>query len=526
MSPSPVRSAKRLPRAAWIALAVVALLAAVLVGWQVMKPKAPKDPYRTAAVETGAITRAVSASGTLEALVTVDVGSQISGQITRVMVDFNDEVKRGQVMAVLDPQTYESRVQQGQADVVAGQAALRQAQAGLASAQADYNRKKTLVNQGIYAPSTLDVSQAAYRQAQAGVDSARARIAQSQAALRSQRVDLGRTTIVAPIDGVIVDRQIEPGQTVAASLQAPILFRIAQDLSKVEVKISVDEADIGQVQEGQSVKFTVDAFPDENFTGIVTQVRKQPVTEQNVVAYIVMAEADNPRGNLLPGMTANADIVIQQKPNVMKVPVAALRWTPASENGQTVRAPGFGPPGMGAPGGGQRQQGAGGRRQGGGMGAQRIIAQLDLDTDQQKKWEVIQAELRQKSAAAFASAGGDRGAAREAMRKNLTEALAKLEPSLRPAQKTKLAALRATIGEGGRGDRSGFTGGVVYVLRDDKPTPIPVRVGATDGSFTEIRGALKAGDQVITGGGPKARIKGASPMGGPAGGGGGGRVRM
>jgi len=520
MSPSPIRSAKRLPRAAWIVIGVVALLAAALVGWQVLKPKAPKDPYRTAAVETGAITKAVSASGTLEALVTVDVGSQISGQITRVMVDFNDEVKRGQVLAVLDPQTYETRVAQAQADVAAGQAALRQAQAGLVAAQADYNRKRTLVNQGIYAPSVLDVSQAAFRQAQAGVESASARIAQSQAALRSQRVDLGRTTIVAPIDGVIVDRQIEPGQTVAASLQAPILFRIAQDLSKVEVKISVDEADIGQVHEGQAVKFTVDAFPDDNFTGIVTQVRKQPVTDQNVVAYVVMAEADNPRGNLLPGMTANADIVLEQKQNVMKVPAAALRWTPPSANGQTVRAPGgFGPPGV-TGGGGQRQQG-GGARQGGG---QRIVAQLDLDASQQKAWDAIQTDLRQKSAAAFASAGGDRAAAREAMRKNMAEALTKLEPSLKPAQKQKLAALRATMGQD-RGDRSGFTGGVVYVLRDGKPTPIPVRVGATDGSFTEIRGALKAGDQVITGGGPKAKIKAASPMGG-APGGGGVRVRM
>ncbi|WP_309643260.1 efflux RND transporter periplasmic adaptor subunit [Phenylobacterium sp.] len=520
MSPSPVRSAKRLPRGTWIALAVVALLAVALVGWQMLKPKEPKDPYRTAAVETGAITKSVSASGTLEALVTVDVGSQISGQITRVLADFNDEVKRGQVLAVLDPQTYESRVAQSQADVAAGQAALRQAQAGLASAQADYNRKRTLVAQGIYAPSVLDVSQATFRQAQAGVESARARIAQSQAAMRVQRVDLGRTTIVAPIDGVIVDRQIEPGQTVAASLQAPILFRIAQDLSKVEVKISVDEADIGPVQEGQAVRFTVDAFPDENFTGIVTQVRKQPVTEQNVVAYVVMAEADNPRGNLLPGMTANADIVIQQKPNVLKAPVAALRWTPPSENGQTVRAPGFGPPGMGGPpGGGARQQGAG--RQGGGMGGQRVVAQLDLDPAQTKAWETIQVELRQKSAAAFASAGGDRGTMREAMRKNMNEAFAKLEPSLKPAQKTKLAALRAAMGQGGRGDRSGYTGGVVYVLRDGKPVPVPVQVGATDGAFSEIRGSLKAGDQIITGGGPKAKIKTPSPMGG-----GGARVRM
>lgn len=521
MSPTPPRPAKRrlrLPKAGWIALTLLVVAALGFAGWQAMKPKAPKDPYRTAAVETGAITKAVSASGTLEALVTVEVGSQISGQIIKVMADFNDVVKRGQILAVLDPQTYQSRVAQGQADVVAGQATLRQTEAQLQSAQADYNRKKAMVDQGIYAPIVLDTTQAAFRSARASVDAARARIAQSEAALNSQRVDLGRTSIVAPIDGVIVDRQIEPGQTVAASLQAPVLFRIAQDLSKVEVKISVDEADIGQIREGQAVKFTVDAFPDDNFTGVVTQVRKQPVTEQNVVAYVVMAQADNPKGTLLPGMTANADIVIEQRPNVMKVPAAALRWTPPSENGQSVRASSLGPPGMGGPpGGGQRQQGA---RQGGMGGGQRIIEQLDLDAAQQKTWAAIQADLRQKSAAATASAGDDRSARREAMRKNMNEAFAKLEPSLKPAQKEKLTALRATLGEGGRGEAGGFTGGVVYVLRDGKPTPIPVRVGATDGSFTEVRSRdLKTGDQVITGGGPKTKVKASgSPMGGPGGG--------
>jgi HlyD family secretion protein len=527
MSPTPPRPAKRrlrLPKAGWIALALVVVATLAFAGWQVMKPKAPKDPYRTAAVETGAITKAVSASGTLEALVTVDVGSQISGQIINVMADFNDVVKRGQVLAILDPQTYQSRVAQGQADVAAGQAALRQAQAQMESAQADYNRKKAMVDQGIYAPTVLDTTQAAFRSARAAVDAARARIAQSEAALKSQRVDLGRTSIVAPIDGVIVDRQIEPGQTVAASLQAPVLFRIAQDLSKVEVKISVDEADIGQIREGQAVKFTVDAFPDDNFTGVVTQVRKQPVTEQNVVAYVVMAQADNPRGTLLPGMTANADIVIEQREAVMKVPAAALRWSPPSENGAVVRV--SGPPGMGGPpGGGQRQQGGG--RQGGMGGGQRIIEQLDLDAAQQKAWATIQADLRQKSAAAMASAGGDRSAMRETMRKNMNEAFTKLEPSLKPAQKEKLNALRATMGQGGRGEARGFSGGVVYVLREGKPVPIPVRVGATDGSFTEIRSRdLKAGDQVITGGGPKAkaRASGGSPMGGPPGGG--VRVRM
>lgn len=519
MSPTPPRPAKRrlrLPKAGWIALALVVVAALAFAGWQVTRPKAPKDPYRTAAVETGAITKAVSASGTLEALVTVDVGSQISGQIINVMADFNDVVKRGQVLAILDPQTYQSRVAQGQADVAAGEAALRQAQAQMESAQADYNRKKAMVDQGIYAPTVLDTTQAAFRSARAAVEAARARIDQSKATLNSQRVDLGRTSIVAPIDGVIVDRQIEPGQTVAASLQAPVLFRIAQDLSKVEVKISVDEADIGQIKEGQAVKFTVDAFPDDNFTGVVTQVRKQPVTEQNVVAYVVMAQADNPRGTLLPGMTANADIVIEQREAVMKVPAAALRWTPPSENGAVVRV--SGPPGMGGPpGGGQRQQGGRGT-----AGGQRIIQQLDLDAAQQKTWATIQADLRQKSAAAMASAGGDRGAMRETMRKNMNEAFAKLEPSLKPAQKEKLTALRATMGQGGRGTAGGFSGGVVYALREGKPVPIPVRIGATDGSFTEIRSRdLKAGDQVITGGGPKAKARASA---GPPGGG--VRVRM
>jgi len=337
--------------------------------------------------------------------------------------------------------------------------------------------------------------------------------------VRSQRVDLSRTVIVSPIDGVVVDRQIEPGQTVAASLSAPVLFRIAQDLSKVQVKISVDEADIGQVREGQRVKFTVDAFPDDTYQGIVTQVRKQPVTEQNVVAYVVIAQADNPRGNLLPGMTANADIVLEQKSDVLKVPVAALRWQPAGSTPQPARGgPGFGPYG-----GGQRGQGGGQR---GMMGTQRLIDQLDLSPGQQKAWAVIEADLRTQRAAASAAAGGDRGAMREAMRKLTQAAFSKLEPSLNPDQKQKLAVLRAALGQGGRG--SGFAGGVVYVLRDDKPVPVPVRTGASDGAFTEIRGGLKAGDQVIIGGGPRAKMEVRSPFGAPTGGpaGGGGRTRF
>ncbi|TAJ70449.1 MAG: efflux RND transporter periplasmic adaptor subunit [Phenylobacterium sp.] len=522
LNASPRRRTFRIPRAAWITLGLVVLVVAAIVGWQ-MRPKPEKDPYRLGAVERGDITRSVSASGSLQALITVDVGSQISGQVTKVLVDFNDEVKAGQVMAILDPQTYQSRVAQGQADIVAGQAAVRQAQATLDNAQADYNRKKTLVDQGWYSPSTLDLATAALKTARANVAAASARVTQSRAALRSQQVDLGRTTIVAPIDGIVVDRKVEPGNTVAASLQAPVLFTIAQDLSKVEVKISVDEADVGQLQEGQMVRFTVDAFPDDTYEGILTQVRKQPTTDQNVVSYTVIAEADNPQRKLLPGMTANADIVIDTKRNVMKVPAQALRWSPPSENQAGARAGGgvmVGGPGAG---GGNRQ--AGGARQGG-MGA-RVVEQLDLDARQQKAWEPIQAELRTKIQAARSAAAGNPGAMREAIAKPMNEALARLEPLLRPDQKTKLAALRATMTQGRGGRAGGLRAGTVYVLREKKPVPIPVRVGATDGAFTEVVSRdLKAGDQVITGGGPRPKAQVGAPMGGPPGAGGGVRVRM
>ena len=476
-------------------IAGVVLLALIIAGaaaWQ-MRPKAPKDPYRTAAVEQGDLTKTVSASGTLQALVTVEVGSQISGQIKQVLVDFNDVVVKGQVMAILDPQTYVSRVRQSQANVNSSGAGLRQAQANAAKAKADYDRAKFLFDKGITAQAALDTAKAAHLVALANVEAARAAISQSQAAMSINQLDLGRTTIVAPIAGIVVDRQIEPGQTVAASLSAPILFKIAQDLSKLEVKITVDEADIGQVREGQAVKFTVDAFPDDTFEGLVTQVRKQPETSSNVVAYIVLAEAENPGGKLLPGMTANADIVVERRLNVMKVPAAALRWKPADAATAGQRTGGA----SGAAGGAPGQSG-----QGGGGAGDRVLAELDLDAGQKAKAEAIFAEVRQKAMAA-GSSGGDR---RKAIREAMEGAFVKLEPILTPEQKTKLAAVRARLAAQQGQRRGGMTAGMVYVLRKDKPEAVPVRVGATDGSFTEIVGALKAGDEVITGGGPKAKL--------------------
>ena len=403
------RRMPRIPRPLLITLGVIGLIVVLVYACQAMKPKGPVVPYRTAAVERGSLTKAVSASGALQALITVDVGSQISGQISDVKVDYNDQVRKGQVMAVIDPQTFQSRVAQEQADVNAAEAGARQAEAQAANAKADFQRKKELVAKGVYSPSVLDLAQSTWLNADAAVAAAKARVGQTHALLAANAVDLKRTVIVAPIDGVVVDRKINPGQTVSASFTAPVLFTLAQDLSKLQVKISVDEADVGQVREGQAVRFSVDAFPDEQFAGVVTQVRKQPTTEQNVVAYTVIAVADNPGQKLLPGMTANADIVIDVHPNVLKVPAAALRWKPPAPPTRP------GGPGAGGPPGFQGPQKA-------------------------------------------------------------------------PEGPTRVNGMRL---------------GSVYVLRAGKPVKVPVRVGASDGTSTEIAGAVKAGDPVILGGGPK-----------------------
>lgn len=493
------------------------LLALIALGVRQCLPHKAVDPYRTAAVTRGDITRSVSASGALQALVTVQVGSQVSGQIKDVLVDFNSVVKKGQLLATIDPQTYNSRVQQSQADVSASDAGLAQQQAQADVAKANYQRTLSLFQKGITSKAALDADEAVYKAAQASVQASRAKITQSRASLASTKLDLGRTQIVSPIDGVVVNRQIDPGQTVQASFSAPTLFQIAQDLSKLQVKIMVDEADIGQVREGQAVTFTVDAFPDRTFTGVVTQVRKQPEVQSNVVAYAVIAEAANPGGTLLPGMTANADIVIQKLTGVLKVPVAALRFTPADQQPPATTGGAGGGGGFGGPpAGGQAAGGGGGGARGGGGGggfAGRMVSQLGLSGDQKAKADAIFADMRDK----MAGAAGDR----DARRKLTADAFAKLEPILTPDQKQKLDVMRARTGAGGG---RGAPNAVVWVMRKNKPVAVPVRSGASDGSFTEVSGALQPGDEVIVGGGPKAKIQarpGATPFGGA-----GVRVRM
>ena len=474
-------------------LGAVLALAIIGAGFRSCRSEPEAPPYRTAAVETGALVQTVSASGVIEALVTVEVGSQISGQIQRIMVDFNDRVKAGQVLAELDPQTFQSRLRLGQADVAAGEAAVRQAEAQAQQARQELSRRQSLAAQGFYSPAALEAAEAQARTSAAAVEAARARVQQSRASLRTTEVDLARTRIVSPIDGVVVHRAIEPGQTVAASFQAPVLFRIARDFDRVQVKISVDEADIGGVREGQVVRFTVDACPEKAFEGVVTQVRKQPVTEQNVVAYTVMAEAQNTGELLMPGMTANADIILQRRDGVLKVPAAALRWSPPAE----VQAAPRGPPGAPV----RRDAGP---EYPGSASVQKVVSQLGLNPDQRRAWTKIQADLRTRATAA--ASAGDREAGRKAVAGAVDRALSQLEGQLDARQKARLGVLRPLAFDMGP-DPEGRVAGVVYRLSADGPQPVVLRVGPSDGSMTEVRGDLRPGDELIIGGGPRPRMR-------------------
>jgi HlyD family secretion protein len=271
--------------------------------------------YETAPVARGNIVQHVTASGTLSAVVSVDVGSQVSGKISVLNADYNSPVKKGQLVAEIDPTIY--------------QASLRQTEGELASAKANVTlkrqnleRKKTLVP--MHAASQLDLDQAVAELAQA-----EATVTIKQASLESAQANLGYCKITAPVDGIVIARKVDLGQTVNAAMSTPVLFTVAQDITKMNINASVSEADIGQVKEGQPVDFTVDAFPDEVFLGKVTQVRKSPTTTQNVVTYETIITVDNPEQKLFPGMTADVSILVAERKGVLKIPNTALRFTPS-----------------------------------------------------------------------------------------------------------------------------------------------------------------------------------------------------
>src|SRR5215813_3998601 len=270
--------------------------------------------YQTATITRGPITQAVTATGTLNPVVNVQVGSQVSGNIAKLFVDFNSQVKAGQVVAQIDPALFQATVTQAEGDVASAQAGLEFAKANAARIQELFGRKTS--------------SQADLDQAIANLHTAEANVKIKQGALDKARADLEHCTITSPIDGVVISRSVDVGQTVAASLQAPVIFAIANDLTKMQIDTNVAEADVGVVKIDQNVDFTVDAFPMETFHGKVVQVRNAPITVQNVVTYDTVIGVSNPELKLKPGMTANVSIIVAQKDNVLQIKNAALRYRP------------------------------------------------------------------------------------------------------------------------------------------------------------------------------------------------------
>ena len=539
----------------WILGVFLVLAAAVSGAWFYAQGRGSTPRFRTAKVERGPITATVSATGTLNAVVTVQVGSQVSGQIKELFADFNSQVKRNQLVARIDPEIFQAKVAQvkaqleaakanvlnqraavekARADVANAQAALAVARAQTAKAQVavidsrrDLGRKRDLKQKGFIAQADEDSAQAAHDSAVAQADSTKAQedaqasmissseaqlrvaeallqtavanVGQQEAALRQAQVDLDHTEIRAPVEGVVVSRTVDVGQTVAASLQAPTLFTIAQDLTDMQVDTNVDEADVGRIRVGLHATFTVDAFRGKTFSGEVMQVRKAPQTVQNVVTYNVVVSARNPEGRLLPGMTANVRLVVDQKESVLKAPNAALRYRPPGEASEATTAAGAAPSGaQGTPPSLEQIR-------------DRLVTSLGLTPEQVKKLEPILQEGRDKFRGLMmrSPTEGERRIEGQKIRESGREQIRSI---LTPDQRGKYDQQVAEQ-TGGRAG-AGSSGRVWVAGPDGKPRAVTVLLGISDGNFTEIVGGeLKDGQEVITGTGDRPGA--ARPSGGP-----------
>ena len=428
--------APRSRRRLWILLVVLCVLAlAVYFGFGLAGKKSDLS-YETAKLDRGRIVAKVTATGTLSPLVTVQVGSQVSGRILALFADFNSTVKKGEVIARIDPQLFEAAVQQARANLSAAQGNVTKAKAQARDSQLQYERAEALAKQNLVAQSDLDTAKATADAAAATVIASEGALDQARAALHQAEINLAYTTIFSPTDGVVISRNVDVGQTVAASLQAPTLFSIAEDLRKMQVDSSVAEADVGKLRPGMEASFFVDAYPSERFSAVVRQIRNAPQTVQNVVTYDAVLDVNNPDLKLKPGMTANITFITAQRADVLRVPNAALRFRPPPEMLARLSKGASGKAGPGDASAQTDNGGGAGRRGGAGRGA---------------------------------GGGWQRGQGRNAA-------------------------------AGGTGELPTPDRKTVWVLRDDQPVPVPFRAGVTDGTLTEVtEGELHEGDQVITG---------------------------
>lgn len=317
-------------------IAVILILIAVSACFYYYRTTRTQEiQYTTVKVARGDVTSAISATGTLDAVETVDVGTQISGTIKTIYFDYNSVVKKGQLIAEIDSSTQEADVAQYQANVRSAQANLENSKATYVKAQRDFARTKELSAKDLISKADLDASESSLNVARAQVAASEASVAQARASLNKAKINLGYTKIYSPVDGVVVAKNVDAGQTVAASYQTPSIAEIARNLAEMQVEVNVDEADIGGVSEGQLAKFTVDAHPLETFDGTVTQVRLEPNTTDSVVTYTVIVKVANDKKLLMPGMTANVSLIMQEKQNILMVPNSAFRFKPSNSNNKS-----------------------------------------------------------------------------------------------------------------------------------------------------------------------------------------------
>lgn len=313
----------------WIALVLVLLI--ILIGsyYFIFKGKNNADRYKTEEVQRGMIKEEIAATGNIEALVTVSVGSQVSGTIKELLADYNSVVKKDQVVAILEPSIFMAQKKQAEANLSSATANLENSEVALDEAARNLKRGEQLFSESLISDSEMDALQAAYESALARVSVAESNVKQSVAALSLAKVNLGHTIITSPVDGIVISRNVDVGQTVAASLQAPTLFTIANDLTKMQVHADIPESDVGKIKEGQNVTFRVDAFPKEVFWGRVSQVRNEGVIVQNVVSYDAVIDVNNEDLKLKPAMTAYVSILVNKREDVLKIPNQALRFKPS-----------------------------------------------------------------------------------------------------------------------------------------------------------------------------------------------------
>lgn len=312
-------------------IAAAVLCAVGYWGYQWVRPARAAYSYKTQPVTRGAITSSISATGTLKAVEMVEVGTQVSGTIEEIHVDFNSPVKKGQLLAVLDPDVLESKVKESSASLSLARAGVAKARAEVENTTRVHKRNKELWDKKLIARSELDSSETNLTLAKASVIEANARVTQAEESLKQAETNLRYTKIFSPIDGVVVSRKVEVGQTVASSLQTPTLFSIARDLTQMQVEAKIDEADIGRITEGQKAVCKFDSWPQDSFEAVVSQKRLSPETVSNVVTYTVILGIDNSGKKLMPGMTANVSIIIEERSDVLKIPAAALRFSPPAD---------------------------------------------------------------------------------------------------------------------------------------------------------------------------------------------------